>query len=246
MKKGSRTKYNIAVMLILLVSITNTCLGQEEKHHERFVVANKEYHSHKTSFPPKAILVQLRSEQRRVQYFLSSRQFYEARQIKKDASIVSKVMKNDFEDHFTFCPVYYFMDTNAHLVKKQHFEGTLFTAEGLPISHCVIHPGDTNYYIVYYGYPEEQMQVDATTNMDFNIGNGEVMGKGLIFLNYNYRQKDFYYRFGYFDLFHKLNPRYEYRSAKYDIDYFPFAAEYQQDLDEAFNGIIVNKRLPRY
>jgi hypothetical protein len=233
-------------ILYLCMAYPAICKAQGSGVAKRPLEIHKSHHSGKTAFPPKAILVQMRSEQRRIQYFMDNNRPYEARQVKKEASIIRKVMKNDFEDNLSFCPVYYFMDTNAYLVKEQRFDSVLSTAEGLPVRNCAIRPGDTDYYIVYYGYPDEQMDQDASPNHDFNIGNGEVMGKGLIFLDYKYQQKDFYYRFEYWDLFHTKDMRHEYRSSKYDMEYYPFAAQYETDLLEKFDPVMVTKTKVKY
>ncbi len=235
------------VVLFFCALISNVSFAQYNSGVGNLIPTLKGHHWRKTALKPKVLLVQLRSEKSRIDYFEKNKKPYKAKKVKREASIIWKVMKNDFEENFSFCPVYYFIDTNAELVKKQLFDGVLFTAEGIPMSRNIVSPGDTDYFIVYYGYPEEQMDLDAMPE-EYNtldMGNGEVMGKGLIFLNYKYRQVDFYYRFAYYDLFVSPDHRYSYKSAEFDMEYYPFAAEYEESLQEKYNGLMVNKKLPR-
>ena len=54
------------------------------------------------------------------------------------------------------------------------------------------------------------------------------MGKGFIFLNYKYEQRDYYY------ILHSANtqakPHYEYYSKKFDMEYCPRAEHYNRNL----------------
>ena len=238
---------SIAILAFLFCTFSSTVSqAQYNSSAGNILPVFRGHHWKKTGMRPKAILVQLRSEQSRIEFFTEKKQLREANRVKREAAIIRKVVKNDFEENFSFCPVYYFIDTNLEMIKKQQFEGVLFTADGLPMKRNILHPGDTNYFIVCYGYPEEQMELDAMREEYPDISSSEVMGKGLIFLNYKYRQVDFYYHFGYSDLFNPPNPRYAYISMEYDMEYFPFAGKYEQDLEETFNGIMVSRKLPHY
>jgi len=233
--------------MILLFSfcVSLQCFSQNNSGAGNLIPWHKGHHWRKTSYSPKVLLVQLRSEQNKIEHFIQQNKFRETNKVKTEASIIRKVMKNDFEENFSFCPVYYYMDTNAEMVKRQLFDNVLFTADGIPMNKDILHPGDTNYFIVYYGYPGEQMELDARPEDEYSFNNGEAMGRGLIFLNYKYQQIDFYYRFAYFDIFNKPDPRYFYKSADFDMEYYPFAAQYESDLQEKFNGVYTNRKLPR-
>jgi hypothetical protein len=245
MRTGRKTII-VCIVLLLAVLSNRSCYAQFNSMGGSLIPAHKGHHWRKTAFKPKVLLVQLRSEKSKIDYLTQHKQFREANKVRKEASIVRKVMKNDFEENFSFCPVYYFIDTNSDQVKKQEFDNVLFTADGLPMKNNILYPGDTNYFIVYYGYPEDQMEIDANPDEYDYVGNGEVMGRGLIFLSYKYQQVDFYYRFAYWDIFKKPNPRYSYRSADYDMEYFPFAGDYEKDLQDVYNMEIVSRKLPRY
>ncbi len=224
--------FSIAVFLCVI----NACFAQDTSRNGEIVSTN-DVHRRKTEFPPKAILVQLRSEQSRIQYFTSRHDQKRTEQVIKDAETVRKVMTNDFKDRFTFCPVYFFIDTNAKLVTAQKFDGVLFNADGSPAKSLAISQGDTDYFIVYYGYPEnEKTELKVMPGATYKYGSGNVMGKGLMFLNYNYEQRDYYYVIHNFRplLYRFLNHNYEYYSKKFDMEYRPFAVRYNEDLLREF------------
>jgi len=241
----SRKVIRILIVSLFLLYDGTPSFSQNASNTGNIFPAIKGHHWRKTAFSPKVLLVQLRSEQSRIEHLLREKKTREANKVIKEASIVRKVIKNDFEENFSFCPVYYFMDTNVELIKKQIFDNVVFTADGIPMKETALYPGDTDYFIVYYGYPEEQMTLNTNPDEYNSYNNGTVMGKGLIFLNYKYQQVDFYYRFEYMDIFDHPDPRYSYKSDTYDIEYYPFAAKYQEDLDKKINGIFINKKLPR-
>jgi|GEM_PF-887745 len=206
----------------------------------------KKLHNRKTRFPPKAILVMLRSESAKLQYCKANKKNKEWLNAQKDASNIRRVMKNDFEENFHFCPVYYFIDTFLDLVIQQDFENHVFTANGIPMPASAIHRGDTNYFIVYYGYPEDQMAIDEGDTTALKAGSAGVLGKGLVFLNYRNLQVDYYVKFDYMTIFANPDSRYYFKSTAFDMEYYPFAADYNSDLEWAYRGIPKVKKLNRY
>jgi hypothetical protein len=105
-------------LLFFLFFAGNTCCAQHTTRSGDIISENN-IHEHKFEFRPKALLVQLRSEQSRIQYFETQNDQQNKEQVTKEDAKVRRVMINDFKDHFTFCPVYYFIDTNAKLIKEQ-------------------------------------------------------------------------------------------------------------------------------
>ena len=230
---------NLALLLCLLCLVSEQCFAQTDSTWRFQKRGQAHVHYRKFAFPPKALLIQLRSEKRRIDYFENRNDLTNAQRVKKDAAEVRTVMTNDFRDHFTFCPVYYFIDTNAELVRQQKFDGVLLDAFGKPADKAVISPGDTQYYIVYYGYPEnEKTESPVTREATYKYGSGDVMDKGLIFLDYRYQQRDYYFIVTnlreYFMRY--LDPNYEFYSRKFDMEYRPMAKRYNADLATKFNG----------
>jgi hypothetical protein len=153
----------------------------------------------------KAILVQLNSEQNRVKYFTSHGQNTDAVRVQREASIIMKKTIADFRDNFKCCPVYFFIDTNVSLVKNKQFENVLLGFDLKPIQEPVITAADTNYFVTYYGLPEE---------------NGVAPNrKGCVLLNYKFEQV--YYRLRNSE----VDQKYAIASGKYDMIYRPIARQ---------------------
>ena len=125
---------------------------------------------------PKAILVQLRSEHNRLAALTEARRYKETEMVMADAANIREKMIADFKDHVTFCPVYYYIDTNVDLVKKGKFEGVLFNADNTPAVNTAFNDTSNDYLIVYYGYPDYQSRVtdSLTTNpRNTNLNTGD-------------------------------------------------------------------------
>jgi hypothetical protein len=100
------------------------------------------------SRPPKAILVQLFTYPRRVAYYQKLKNFDRLRQFNNEATKTAQQIVRDFNENFNFCPVYYYYDTNAALVKERKFRNVLLDKNLKPANDIIINPKDTNYFIV--------------------------------------------------------------------------------------------------
>lgn len=185
---------------------------------------------------PRAILVQLRSEHNRLEAMTKSHDEKGIEEVTRDAIEIRKRMKNDFTDNFHYCPVYYYMDTNADLVKNKQFDGVLMTANGIAVTKPVINSRSDDYFIVYYGYhiyqPKPNKIVAETDKYVYDPESSP--GKGLVILNDKFQQIDNYYKLGYDELLFKIrkkNKKYYYQSKHYDMEYFPFAKLFSQNTD---------------
>lgn len=220
-----RTKYLLFTLLLGACSLgTHGMYAQPINEFHNIGV-----HRAKLKYQPKVVLVQLRSENRKIEYVTKHNPNLLPR-IKKEAAKIREVTINDFKDRFTFCPVYYFIDTNADLIKERKFAGVLLDTAGKPVSNPIRNPLDTNYVIVYYGYPNHSLPAPGTPAYNHENAPKDAMGKGLIILDYKYRQIDYYYRLEYWLLFSPPNRKYGFNSKKYDMDYFPFARWYNRAL----------------
>jgi hypothetical protein len=198
--------------LILFSTLTNQLIAQNNG-------------TSKLKFPPKALLVQLSTESRKIANCLSVGDTNTANRIRKEAWQIRKVTANDFSSNFSFCPVYYFLDTNAEKIKNQYFDGVLLNSDGSLAHDIVLQPGDSNYFIIYYGHPNNQGYDGAWTGMS----------NGLIFLNYQYNQVDYFHVFRYASIFRRQSEDF-YESKKYDMEYYPFAALYDNLLNKKFRS----------
>ena len=100
---------------------------------------------------PSAVLVMLKAETNRIAALNNYGNGAKAAQATNDAKMIMECTINDFADNFDYCPVYYFMDTNLHLVKDKKFEGILFDKDKKEYITSPIAAGDTSFFIVYYG-----------------------------------------------------------------------------------------------
>ena len=195
-------------------------------------------HKQKTAFRPKALLVQLHTETNRMNYFREKGNNAMADRVADEAQHIATVTVNDFNDHFDFCRVYFFFDTALEAIKNQNFSGHLVNADASPVTNCILQVGDTDYFIVYYGTPENpKTSLWAGNDVEYRYGAGNVIGHGLIFMNHHYQQKDYYYIINNFRNYFAwiIDPRYEFYSRKFDMEYRPLAARYNKDLKQAFS-----------
>ena len=109
------------------------------------------------------LLVQLNTEQSKIGYFLKTGRKADAEKIKRETMKMNKKMISDFTDHFTFCPVYYYVDTNVDLIKSKNFDKILLDAKGMPIANPVAI--GSNYLIALYGIDDGTANVTVTKGL---------------------------------------------------------------------------------
>ena len=171
---------------------------------------------------PATILVQLPTETNRIQTLEKNGYHAKAEIARQDGAKERKAMINDFKDHFTYCSVYYYMDTNSAAIMNKQFAGKLMDADGSVVQNPAIGAGN-DYYIVYYGFPLKQDKVMKPQNDSTGIS--EEFGRGLIICNHNLQQLSYFYKLGYNDAFIKLlsERKYYYYSQTFDLEYYPYA-----------------------
>jgi hypothetical protein len=129
----------VALFILPFLLFSGLFAAAQERHKEAIPAGN----------PPKAILVQLHTGYTRLKR--GGRQEF-MDQLVKDMKIANERMVLDFEDNFSFCPVYYFVDSNLKYITNGEFFGYLMDAKGQLIDRRVIPDGDTNVFIVHFGY----------------------------------------------------------------------------------------------
>ncbi len=184
---------------------------------------------------PKAVLVQLNSESNKIAAMAKARAYKELEEVKTDAANVRTHMMHDFTTNINYCPVYFFMDSNADLVKNKVFDGVLMNAGGSPVSNPVINSGDHDYVIVYYGYALSQSRSSAVVSdsAKYSYDPDSPPGKGLIILNDKFQQISYVFRLGYGDLSRsdKKAANDFYSSKNFEIEYFPLAKLFNERLN---------------
>jgi hypothetical protein len=144
--------------------------------------------------PPKAILVQLFTYPRRVEFFKKTGHTGALSAFKDASADAAKKIVEDFNDNFDFCPVYYYYDTNAHLVREHKFSGVLLNAAMLPAKNVIIDKADTSYFIIVNSllisedflpggkqYAEDESVFNANDNVNYSKAR-------LIVLDHKFRQ----------------------------------------------------------
>lgn len=173
--------------------------------------------------PAKVLLVMLFSEENRMEALIKAGRYSDTAQLRKDMVAVRNATIRDFTDHFNYCPVYFYMDGNFDAVMNKQFQGVLLD-NNLQTANVSI--SDTNFLIVYYGFPGWQShkgRMEVTTQTD--VG-GKPNGWGLIVNNHEMRQVAYTYWLQGINL-KKRGKMYGYKyvSAKFDIEYYPLALE---------------------
>jgi hypothetical protein len=168
---------------------------------------------------PKLILVELNTAHKQIAMYIKRGNTEYANMAAKDADAVIKCMIADFTDHFTFCPVYYFLDTNAHLILQRKMDNILFDKNLQPVQMPAI--SDDEYRIVKYGYNVRTTSENSPSIQSVNQAGG--IQKKLMVLTPDYttlpdREPDGR-KFPNNISPRKLNPKYNYSSNKLNIYY---------------------------
>ncbi len=111
----------------------------------------KRMHAKKDERAPKAILVQLFTYQNRVDYFQKHNNKAMLEILERDRDSVMSKMIADFNNNFSYCPVYYYIDTNYQKVLNKDFDGVLLNEQLKPVQTPVVKSTDNNYFIVFFG-----------------------------------------------------------------------------------------------
>ena len=210
---------------------------------------------------PKAVLVMLSTENRRIEFFKSMHDRSYLKAVIRDAEEIRTVTMNDFTDNFKACPVYFFMDTLQNEILAKHFAHNIFSfskQKGVQFSDIAL-PQDL--IIVYYGRPvasKEVVEPNAPflaphtseelklkdTGLKQDLYGFDPQCNGLIICDDSLQQLDFVCHLVYRKLLHitgirKEDPKYNYVSKKFDMQYYSMAAV----LDEKLSPRGVNKKL---
>ena len=114
---------------------------------------------------PKAILVQLNTYPNKMKAFRENGNGKMVHRLQIETDSVIKRMIADFTDNFTYCPVYYYFDTNATFIKNKQFDGILLDKDLHPLAKVPPLEG-TAYRIVLFGRNVSPVQEHQTTNKE--------------------------------------------------------------------------------
>lgn len=183
----------------------------------------------------KAVLVMLRAETNRIEALTKGNRRSLLEEVQRDLQGTVRATQADFSDNFTYCPVYYFWDTEMDRIRDGDFAGVLFRADSSIATDLPISKGSNNYLVVFYGFPTSQSKwrgkVTDTTKLSYD--SGEPNGRGLVIQNWKLEQISYLYKFGYNNFFiRRRHKKYIYTSKHFDIEYFPMAKKFNERLFE--------------
>lgn len=135
--------YRILTLCILTITLINSSAEAQ---------LFKRMHAKKDEHAPKAILIQLSTYQNREAYFKKQGKTALLEILQRDRDSVMHKMVADFKDNFSYCPMYFFIDTNSRKIRNKEFEGILLDEDLRPVNHPKI-SGKDNYFIVQFGIP---------------------------------------------------------------------------------------------
>lgn len=184
-------------------------------------------HARKHEAPPKAILVQLPTYERRIAYFEKNNNKASLEILKRDADSMAKKMVADFTDNFNYCPVYFFYDNNIEKVKTRKFENVLLDNQLQQVSITVLSATDSNYVIATFGNVvhsgnggDEHALASSKHRLQIFDHQYRIVKKPLPDGTNNVWGGKF-----------KKDPEsYKYESPKFDIYYTPYVAHYNGKL----------------
>ena len=206
------------LFLALSIAICGFALAQEAQKSKHIV----------------AVLVQLRAEQNRINGLKTNHQYGLLDEVIKDREQVNKAEVNDFKDHFTYCPVYYFSDSNYDKVKDKQFDGVLFNADGTPVTTVPEGLKNGHFLVASYGQPIYQSRFDAEAghSTDDAPSSDLPYDNALIISNEKMVQQGYFYRMGYGSRRLKDKNIYKYKSKHFNLEYYPAATLFNKSLEK--------------
>ena len=113
-------------------------------------------HARKNEPAPGAILVQLPTYQRRIDYLQRPKDSAKLQQVKRDADSMQAKMVLDFSDNIDYCPVYFFYDSDIEKIKNKQLNGVLLNSNLRPVQPSSVTAIGKNYFIVLFGLVYEE------------------------------------------------------------------------------------------
>ncbi len=190
-----------------------------------------------TAYAQSAVLVMLKAEKNRITALEKRNLKKDADIVRQEASIIMEKTISDFTDHFKYCAVYYFVDTNADLIREKKFENVLFDKNFKPYSTSPLKKNDSSFVISYYGIPPVNVQEKGRGGVPDNTYREERhLNKGLVVLGHDFkriRNQDFFYRYESWWPKDKITD-YDFISVNFDMAYIHSAGKLQTVLRDIY------------
>jgi hypothetical protein len=141
--------------------------------------------------PPKAILVQLFTYPRRIEYYKRNKRTAELKKFQAEAHTAAMQIVRDFNENFDYCPVYYYYDSNARFIMEKKFSGHVLDKDLTPAASLPIKGADTNYFIVMNALmmSEDFMPGNANEEVDIFSASDNVNSNKPRIVVYDYKFK---------------------------------------------------------
>ncbi len=124
-----------AFLILLLIVVANNSFAQQNDKT--------------ATSAPDFVLVQLPTYYKKVAQLEKAGKADMVAQLKTDAASISKRMVMDFNDNFSYCPVYYFADSNTDKILQYKMEGNVLDTTLAPATL----PASKNYLILVLANP---------------------------------------------------------------------------------------------
>ena len=175
----------------------------------------------------KFLLVELKSEQNKLDYFKTHKNPSEFKRLSDDIIAQNQATIIDYTDHFSFCPVYFYMDTDRAKIKNARFNGILFKSGYKLIPDNTITPNETQFMVAKYGHTDDSLSIYQNT-------------MGLVLYNHLLVQLQFIKK-----IRGKVPAQYSFTSKKYNIEYRPFATQLNNSLTNIYKKETSDAEKPR-
>jgi hypothetical protein len=190
-------------------------------------------HARIGELPPKFILVELPTESNRYRYFMQHNKEDKATKVKLANNAKMHCMVSDFSDNYTFCPVYFFNDTDQDKIIAHNFAAALRDKNLDLISALPALLTDTNYVIVYYGLPPSEVSKVSAEGVSYTAEYNDVSFNNLVAVSPSFKKLKQGLpdkaKFNAYQLSNFMN-KYGFQSKEFDIEYKPLAGFYDRTL----------------
>lgn len=230
----------IFLLFLLGICLASPAIAQSKRPTLRQLKLEAKKH------PPKAILVEIFTRKRLIEYYTNSKQTKKLEALKQDIEGVKKAMVADFASHYNYTPVYFFYDTDADAIRDKKFEGVLLDKDLNPVKNIVLTSADTAYFIVYFGATAGS---GATVSYGFKDNNTD---NSLVYSSDNIKREAFRIRLldpqfnelpqyvirDAYDIDRKYRkwPKYSYNSSLLKIYYWAFATQLDKNFRFFYEG----------
>ncbi|MBS1774158.1 MAG: hypothetical protein JST82_14970 [Bacteroidetes bacterium] len=192
---------------------------------------------------PGVLLVQLAVNSNKVEAFRKAGYTNLVQRVKDESDSANKKMVQDFNDNFKFCPVYYYYDTNANLIREKKFDGIILDSALQVVENIPALLATRHFQVVRFGYANptvnEYDEEDSTKDSKGHYTTGR-LEKRLIVMGPDLKRVKFPMPQGSVSAFdtrsaRNKGPKYNFSSKRFDIYYIPYAGKLDKDIFIFYN-----------